>query len=177
MKYEHEKGMTSIYRNLRKKCRSSTLRRYLTTLILVVALMVPAGVYANWTGVIQSEKPAGQAFEAGWADVNGDLSLLQIQFIGNGVVHLVASDAGTIFSDKTVHGTARFTVDGAQVTLEDCDHALLSCQNVAIFSAPSGSLINVDLKGAFNGAFQKTDLSVVAGSQRGTLTFELTLAD
>ena len=67
MKYEREQGMTSIYRKLRKECRSFNVRRHLATLILAVAMMAPAAVYADWTGVIQSEKPAGQAAEAEWA--------------------------------------------------------------------------------------------------------------
>ena len=176
MKYEREQGMTSIYRKLKKECRSFTLRRHVTTLILVFALMAPAGVYADWTGCILSEKRAGQAAETGWADQYGAISLPQFLFVGNGVVHVVVYDpAGSGLVDRTVHGTARLKVDEGDegVVLEDCDPAFSSCAAVINFNyaLDSGTKIDVELKGAF----EIMNIASGAGNQRGTLNFVLKL--
>ena len=99
-KYEREQGMTSIYGKLKKECLSFNVCRHLTALILVVALMAPAAVYADLTGVILSEKRPGQAAEAGWADGNGNVVAQLIQFQGHGVVNAVwYGAAGEIFAD------------------------------------------------------------------------------
>ena len=179
MKYEREQGMTSIYRKLKKKCRSSNVRRHLSTLILAVVMMAPAGVYADWAGCILSEKPAEQAFDAQWADENGDISLLsadpadQIVFEGHGVVHLVLTEAGQEPDAGTVHGAIRLTVGPVgdnEVILEDLHCTLPSCDGEFNTGAlPPGTKINVDLKGAYEVTINGT----VTGSQRGTLNFVL----
>ena len=177
MKYEREQGMTSIYRKLRKECRSFTLRRHVTILILAVAMMVPAGVYAEYTAEILSEKRPGQAFEAGWADGNGNFAGQIVQFEGHGVIQAFVYDvAGVIQVEKTIHGSARLKVDtvGEEVLLEDCDPQFSSCSTVPnglrIIDLSEGETVILELKGAF----QQTNEPFV-GYQRGRLTLEITV--
>lgn len=180
MKYERDQGMTSIYRKLKKVCRSSNLRRHLTTLILAVVMMAPVGVYADLTGEILSEKRPGQAAEAGWADGNGSVVAQLIQFQGHGVVNAVwYGAAGEIFADETVHGSARLKVDTVGVSgegdihLQECDHEFICTplgNDLRVRTLCGDQKVIVE----FKGAFQQTDIDSGAGTQRGTLTLEIT---
>jgi hypothetical protein len=175
MKFEREQGMTSIYRKLRKECLSFTLRRHVTTLILAVAMLAPAAVYAQYAAQIVSEKSSGQAEETGWADSFGNVVVPEIVFEGHGVVQVVLAGV----PPATVHGSARvevYTVDTAidVVVLYDCDPQLICTESDIIFSQRTadfgeGSMITVDLKGAF----QQT-IEPFVGYQRGTLTLKIT---
>ena len=170
--YEGEQGMTSIYRKLRKECRSFNVRRHVMILILAVAMMLPAVVYAEYTGEILSEKRAGQAFEAGWDDGTRNFTGQILKFEGHGVVKVVLVAFGGV-TEKTVHGSARLTVDtvGERVELEDCDPAFSSCTSIFVEQGDlrECDLLTVDLKGAFQQTNPPAD-----GTQRGTLTLKIT---
>jgi len=139
-------------------------------------MMAPAGVYADWEGVILDEKRAGQAAEAGWADGNGNFVGQFLQFEGHGVVHVALYNAAGVIIENTVHGSARLTVDtvGEDVFLEDCDHEFSSpcppsTNDIRITNLSPGEMIIVDLKGAFQQMNAPN-----TGTQRGTLTLEIT---